>query len=294
MRSIRLSLVVYFLVLQAATIGAAAWLVYYSARESLETERLIHQTLFDKQFEDDAEKERNRFDQDLSHKARALADMAQQQIQGRRSDVASLLSLGLLTSSVSPQGHMTSPVWVASGTRTPLRVQFPLPVAPEIVINEDQLPRDHTPSGEVYYQIDTEWNATWHSHNMGPEASYAVEPKLFEAGNDSLVFSDLVLPNGDRGRGVQIKIPVFADSVQSSERTARTLVNPALLAASRHRLSRRLGPTGPFHPASCDGLSCTACPKRVGEISTLKISMPSLRRSTFSYFETTRPLRTGC
>lgn len=209
MRSIRLSLVVYFLLLQAAALGAAAWLVHYTAGESLQSEQDLHQKLLARQYAESVDKERAQFDEELLRKARALAEVAQPQFQGRRLESAPFLSLGILTACVAANGQLLAPAWVASGTCTPLHAQLLQQLAAEIVVSENMLPHDHDSAMEDYFQINSEWGAIWHSHNFDSDQSYPIDRELFEGGKTT-VYLDLTTPNGNRARCVQLKTPVLS------------------------------------------------------------------------------------
>ncbi|HKI32412.1 MAG TPA: HAMP domain-containing sensor histidine kinase [Gemmataceae bacterium] len=76
MRSIRLSLLVYFLGLLALALGAVSFLVYRSSKETLAEKNVATRKLIERQYEDLRAKERARLDEALLADARRLVDHA--------------------------------------------------------------------------------------------------------------------------------------------------------------------------------------------------------------------------
>ena len=73
MRSIRLSLVVYFLGLLAAALGVASVLAYRTAQKTLAEKRKTTEQLIQAQYEERCRKERQRLDEKLVQQAHTLA-----------------------------------------------------------------------------------------------------------------------------------------------------------------------------------------------------------------------------
>src|SRR6516162_137318 len=103
MRSIRLSLVVYFLILLAVALGAATLLVYRTAADSLRAKQAVNRQLLETQFKEQEQEERARFDERLLTKASIVASQAQIQFQPERGALRQSVLLGLMTDS---QAHL--------------------------------------------------------------------------------------------------------------------------------------------------------------------------------------------
>lgn len=210
MKSIRLSLLAYFFLLQLIALGAAGWLVYQTAEAKLAEAQLATYTLLSRQYRDQGDEIRNRVDQELQKQAWRVARLAHVRPQFRRHEVTQYMPLGLLTSGLVPSGYVLAPVWSTSGTRSPLHNQLLRRLTTEIVVQEDALPRDSDYLGNEYHQINSEWSTTplWRSRSLVAEA-LPFDPAAFSPAQalDS-VFDDTVLPSGSRGRRVQLKVPV--------------------------------------------------------------------------------------
>ncbi|HLW63739.1 MAG TPA: HAMP domain-containing sensor histidine kinase [Gemmataceae bacterium] len=81
MKSIRLSMIVYFLVLLAAAMGLVSWLVYRTSAEALHARQVTNRELLLQQYEQRRREERQKLDSDLLHNAILLANLAQSQHQ---------------------------------------------------------------------------------------------------------------------------------------------------------------------------------------------------------------------
>lgn len=77
MRSIRLSLIVYFALLLTAALTAVSWLVYQSTAHSLDEQRRATQKLIEEQYHADSDQMRTNLDQQLLRRALILANRAQ-------------------------------------------------------------------------------------------------------------------------------------------------------------------------------------------------------------------------
>ena len=220
MRSIRLSLVIYFLCLEAAALGAAAWLVYNATGESLREELKLRRTVEQAAYEKQKEQVQRQFDADLLSKARTLAALTQIQYI-RRPDYAPFLPLGLVTALTAPNGHLLAPCWAGVGQGSPQR-QILRRLETEIVLNEESLPRDDDPSTEEFYQINTEWGASWMSRNMnGGAFSFQYDQWADTKDEIDWTFDEFKAPNGRPGRRVQFKIPTAPPRRPRSERTTQ-------------------------------------------------------------------------
>src|SRR4051812_15499844 len=80
MKSIRLSLVVYFVVLEAAALAAASWLVYRTAEQSLQAEQKTSRELLLGKLTEARERTSQGLDGDLLNHARQLAGLVVQHL----------------------------------------------------------------------------------------------------------------------------------------------------------------------------------------------------------------------
>src|SRR5579871_5987160 len=108
MKSIRLSLIVYFLILFAAALGAMWWSVYETSaamvRKSAESKRV----LLGAQHTQLVKEAETALDKGLVDRARALARLP----LWSHDHVESLCVLGVLGSLPQPQGYLNSLVWL--------------------------------------------------------------------------------------------------------------------------------------------------------------------------------------
>lgn len=122
MRSIRLSLIVYFLVLLALALGGVSWFVYRTTAQTLREKEDSTRDLIEAKFAFQAAEVRNALDNHLLRQAQNLAGMAQSNSSLQES--VRLLPLGALGAPMSPQGHLTIPLWLAEGLHPPLVVRL--------------------------------------------------------------------------------------------------------------------------------------------------------------------------
>ncbi|HEV3143251.1 MAG TPA: HAMP domain-containing sensor histidine kinase [Gemmataceae bacterium] len=166
MRSIRLSMIVYFLVLLAAAMGLVSWLVYRTADDALRERQATNRELLESKFKDRRQEVRQKLDSELLHSAYTLASLAQSQVQTNRGIELQTLQLGFLTSAPSPYGHLTVPIWLAEGGRTRAGFYLHLVVDTKIKINEELLDHDNDKAAE-FLQINTLLGKSWQSQALG-------------------------------------------------------------------------------------------------------------------------------
>lgn len=98
MRSIRLSLTVYFLALLAAALGGASWFAYRTAHKTLLAKQLSAAEQLEAQYQERCREEEARLDQALLYQAQTLARLAQFQFDVRR--MRAMNQMGLLRSRI--------------------------------------------------------------------------------------------------------------------------------------------------------------------------------------------------
>src|SRR4051812_24349830 len=111
MRSIRLSLLVYFLALLVVALGVASLLVYRSAQRTLEDKEEATSKLVQAKYEERCREERKRLDDGLLEEALSLAGRLQIQWNWGRLAHRSLHSLGAVTAAFTPSGYLSMAPW---------------------------------------------------------------------------------------------------------------------------------------------------------------------------------------
>jgi signal transduction histidine kinase len=110
-RSIRLSLIVSFLVLMAAALGGVSWIAYQTAYGTLEEKEASTRELIQREYERRCKQAEVQFDKDLQVRIYKLAGEARPKTQ--YTPGLPIHPLGALTAGLAPQGHLLLPVWAA-------------------------------------------------------------------------------------------------------------------------------------------------------------------------------------
>jgi signal transduction histidine kinase len=196
MKSIRLSLLVYFLGLLAVALFAASLLVYRTAKRTLEDKREAMEQLIQTQYNERCRDAREKLDDGLREQAQSLARLVQVQLRFRP-DIQPVFMLGLWSSSLSPNGYVLAPTWIAEAARGPrpeplkppeppspvylaFRQKLPyhlLPGYKEIKLDELKLPSDAQAAD--YFQIDSPQSESYHSRSMG-DRSFPLDTSVID------------------------------------------------------------------------------------------------------------------
>ncbi len=147
MRSIRVSLLLYFLGLLVVALSVASLLVYRSAQRTLaDKEEALHENVA-RQYEDRCREERKRFDAGLEEHTKALAQRLQLKVDWNHmhyivhapdadppvaSVPNSLYSLGMLSAALTPSGYVSMVPWMGQLQRIPERDQRTGPGRPSV------------------------------------------------------------------------------------------------------------------------------------------------------------------
>jgi signal transduction histidine kinase len=206
MKSIRVSLVVYLLLLLGAAWGGVSWLVYRSAAESLQAKQAANQELNRTLYREREREEHDRFDDQLLAKAQFVAHLIQTRFQFERTAVVRFVALGLTQES---QAHLFMPLWVMQSwtTRssiTPVTPSIVRKLATQIQINEAELPRDAADSGAEYFQVSHEIGITWPPHPPNVEPMFPTS-KFDPYKHVDWKMDDYRIPAGKSVRRVQLK-----------------------------------------------------------------------------------------
>lgn len=172
MKSIRLSLMVYFLGLLALALGAASWFVYETAQATLLDKQDKAQQLIETQYNDRRRDEEKRLDEQLLRDAATFTQLIQPEkiLRGRELNAVNLSGL---TASQGPPNFPALVLWGASiglsprGDRPselyrPYYEEF-FSRVPGLQFNETELPHDSEQHLTKYYQFDVDWRPDWRS-----------------------------------------------------------------------------------------------------------------------------------
>jgi heavy metal sensor kinase len=150
-RSIRLSLLVYFLLLLAGALGAVSWLVYETTSKTLVEKEQSTRGFLETQYKIDCAEAESALDRRLLSQAQTLASMA----RTISSHYEGLYPLGLLGNAPLPQGYLLVPLWLAEGTHPVLAGQLfrMRQLDFEIDAAEDVIPPVHENQPQEYFQV---------------------------------------------------------------------------------------------------------------------------------------------
>jgi heavy metal sensor kinase len=220
MRSIRLSLVLYFLALLALALGAASVLVFRTTHQTLLAKKDATQKLLEAQYDERYTKERAKLDEALEYQARTLARLIQFQLPALTPARANALhyrelnaQLGLGTSALVPNGQVLMAAWLAEGapSRPPdtpgarLAGEIYRQVRGVAEITFDEGDR-HQDDG-TYFQVNSIWGSTYRSQSLKGR-SLPSDQALF--GQDQVVgavFDKVDLEPGHTVRRVILRAP---------------------------------------------------------------------------------------
>lgn len=209
MRSIRLSLMLYFLLLLAVALGAVSSLLFHRTRIELLEKQQATLALLQQRYHDQCEELREKLDKELLFRAYTLAGVARIQMQFGRYRAHPFLSLGVLSTVVTPQGDLTSLLnfgQAADGGRLASRTQRLLMA--QIEFREEDLKQFSDTQKSEYYQISTDGGGAWRSRSM-EDGSFPYNPAIVNAMPlYEPRFADIELQPGQLVRSVSLRAPV--------------------------------------------------------------------------------------
>jgi heavy metal sensor kinase len=174
MRSIRLSLVVYFLVLLAVALGAISVLVYRTTEQSVRDKQRVMADLLKKKHQD-------KLDEMLLQEARTLANFVKFQAESRNPRYVILQYLGVSETLINPSPHLVMPLWALERVRGPVREHL-WRMGFTLKIKEMVLPPEQEGQFTQFLQINGAHGAEWHSDSMGGR-SLPFDPGTFKGTN---------------------------------------------------------------------------------------------------------------
>jgi heavy metal sensor kinase len=207
MKSIRLSLMVYFLALLAVALLASSLLVYSNAEQTLASKREAMEKLIQTQYRERCQEEEERLKADLLARARALAGLVEVQYERYPADlIQPTFRLGVLSAFLSPNGYVLVPTWIAEGERSerPHRDEYLAsvyfdfrrhlpPGFRQLKFEELDLPSD-IQAGDYFFQIDSPPSKPYRSHSLA-NRSFPLDTSVFDSEKVvHWVFEKTVLP----------------------------------------------------------------------------------------------------
>jgi len=208
MKSIRLSLIVYFLVLLAGALGAVSFFVYERTASALDARLATSRQLLQQQYEQRRRDEQRRMDDELLHQAYTLASRAVSQSQFNRSIILQYSApAGMLSAGHTPFGYVLTPLWLAEGVRSPVSWELRPLLELEIQLNEDFLSRDEENSSN-FFQINTRRGRSWRSRTLG-EHRIPFDIELFQTLQQyETKFDEFELKPGVHVRCLALRVPI--------------------------------------------------------------------------------------
>jgi heavy metal sensor kinase len=169
MKSIRLSLLGYFLGLLGLALGAVSVLAYEMAHETLLEKREAARKSLEAQYTERCDKERAKFDDALLAQARTLAQVIQFQWPTRMRYRELYAELGLLGAPSSAHHFFLTPAWIAEGAHGPIggEMMRNLWGAAEVKLDEYTSHQDAESGPAEYFQVDSFWGNTYRSPSLG-------------------------------------------------------------------------------------------------------------------------------
>lgn len=221
MKSIRLSLTVYFLVLLGLALSAGLGLLYQTMRQTLQEKTESRRYLLQVQYDIQTQQLDKEFDGHLLHRAQVLASLAQS--QWTHSNPRQYYALGLLTAVPSPQAHLITPLWLGEALEGPFSGRLRRISFMKINFAEDVMPREGDARAQSYFQVYNEQGISLqHSQSMGEE-SFSLDPALHGGLKLYVPVYDTTQLGDTPVRRVTIKTPIARMSTpERSPRTART------------------------------------------------------------------------
>jgi heavy metal sensor kinase len=198
MRSIRLSLVVYFLLLLFLALGAISWFVYDTSSQTLQDKVASQRDHLEAQAKIRREGVRVALDQRILTRAETVANLASYKI----SHYESLYPVGALGAVLEPHGYLASYLWLAGG--------FNPKVASDIFRSRQariELAEEMIESETEYFQIYDVWGRPrGRSPNLADEDSFTLDQDRRRAADSYKPYYDYVeLEPGTKLRRVTLK-----------------------------------------------------------------------------------------
>jgi heavy metal sensor kinase len=214
-RSIRFSLILYFLVLLALALGAVSVLSYQASEVSLNQGQEARRDLLKTNFEKDCKEEEERFKTELLNQARLVSREATYQVNAMQRIYAAeaAMTIAGIGGGIVPEGQLTltriNPILPWETRRQWIFLLSEVLPTTEIQIEEDSLHRDGEASGPEFVQI-TCGKAIWKSHSLiiADSALPNVDDREFKDKPEEPRFDSVSIPGHPVLARVVVRAPV--------------------------------------------------------------------------------------
>jgi heavy metal sensor kinase len=154
MKSIRVSLIVYFLALVVLTLGAVLGLLYQNTLRTLEEKQATTEALLLKEHESRHRAVRDQFDREILHRAQNLANFVQYQSVPIGRDIYPVCAAAAAI--LYPNGQLLAPLWLAAGSNEALARGLMIHPYATIQLPGDLQYRDDDSRAPEYVQISSQ------------------------------------------------------------------------------------------------------------------------------------------
>jgi two-component system, OmpR family, heavy metal sensor histidine kinase CusS len=206
-KSIRLSLIVYFLLLLGLALGAVSLFVYRITQQTLTARKEATRQLLMARYEDRCQEERAKLDKNLYDQARTLASLVQTYSRGHRIRYFPLHSLGLLNLGATPNAHLFAPLWTIEMDWNRVTQILHRPRSSELLFNEELLARPDDGHPTEYFQVNAEWGSSYRSRSMGGHTFAFNRDEFYRLALYEYRYDEVDL-GGVRVRRVKLKAPI--------------------------------------------------------------------------------------
>jgi heavy metal sensor kinase len=181
-KSIRLSLIVYFLALLAVTVGAVSVLAYRTAQQTLIDKKKATEGLIEAQHKERCRAEEDRLDQELLAQARTISGLAIFEWDPRKSrqlssqpdwqhlPVRESYYFNALGAVLSPNGYLPVAWALTQATESPLTLGPLTLCVSDIKFEKEDLEHHFGRRAADYIQVYHTWGGTYRSESLGDRA----------------------------------------------------------------------------------------------------------------------------
>jgi heavy metal sensor kinase len=211
-RSIRLSLLVYFLGLLTLALGGVSVFVYHSSSNTLGEKKDATEGLLRAQYKQLGEEARKQFDKVLLDQARVLASTGFH-FSWDRWRYRGLHFCGMIGLDAMPSGYFLAPVWIAECTRSPISAEMarlPSYAWNSLAdIDENDLREHLDPKVTQYFQIDSSRGNIYRSPELRKSSQALPWEQKAKLSSEPVSWSyyETELAGGQHVRAVVLKMP---------------------------------------------------------------------------------------
>jgi heavy metal sensor kinase len=215
MKSIRLSLMVYFLALLGAALAAVSVLVYQTAHQALLAKKDATRQLLEKQCDEQCKKETDKQDDMLLYQAQAVAGITQfhvpPKIGGYFRHREQLSFASTWAAFAGPNFLFTLPAPLLEGTHGPIGWEMCRQLgAPEITFDDTSQHQEGEGQLAEYFQVNSLWAKPYYSQSLAGR-TLPFNPQMFSRDDQVLnpLYDDVQLKPGLTVRRVMLLVPLF-------------------------------------------------------------------------------------